>query len=215
MDRRRERDLVTVAYEWAGRVETVFAVAFIFWTQKNQQFHAEPFFVKRGRSESEDKLLAHLLQARAFCTTGPVDPFFMAISQVERVSGRRLRSRDVNELMKVVAQEMGFNPADFSTTSNRVAGMTTLCNASGVVELEVIKKSKHASFQTVRRHYRFPVAHTPRSERVVATELVGLTTDAGFSTDDLVSYLALRAEVRVQEKRGCYASDRRVDVLRR
>ena len=68
--------------------------------------------------------------------------------------------------------------------------MSNLC-ALGASESEIISRSRHASFHTVRRHYRFPCTKVIRSSHVVETGLLGVTSDHGFATADLIDLIAV------------------------
>ena len=209
VDRPHSKDLILAINEWqSNRPREVVAVIFLPWTMKNQKHHVEPYHLQRGRSEIEDAVLELLLLSRSFCTRGPTDQFTTIVSTAYE-PGRRVLAKHLNETLKSVARHFGFDPRDWSSTCNRVAGITTLCNASGATEIGVIQLSGHASFSTVRRHYRFPLACQPRSENRQAVRLVGATTDdCGIDMKLLEVQLLLRAKVRHQQLLGYYSENR-------
>lgn len=204
IDREVGRDLIAPLHHWVyGRAnaEQVLGVAFIFWTRKNQAYHAEPFWLKRGRSGAEDQALGDFLVSRLFCVRGPTDLVFAQVSDT-KPEGRRLLSKEVNEGMKRVAAVMGFDPTLVSSTCNRIAGMSNR-DANGFAEVELLQDSQHASFSTVRRHYLFPVEDKVRSDDV-RTGFVGITTDHGYSTRELHERLLVQWAVRDNLASGAY-----------
>lgn len=208
IDRRKSLDKVVTIFEWHGPEKEVAALLMIPWTQKNQAFHAEPHVLQRSRSDAEDELLEMLLLSRSFCTRGPTDQLFSVVSETVP-TGRRVLARNVNDMLKAVAGHFGLDPKEWSSTCNRVAGMTTACRVAGATETSVIAVTRHARFSTVRRHYRFPFAREPRSEERAASRMIaGATDDCGFRMDDIYLQLRLRVEVRANQLKGLYSADR-------
>ena len=66
---------------------------------------------------------------------------------------------------------------------------------AGATEQEVIKTTTHASFTTVRHHYLFPCTKVIKSQ-TVNTGLLGITSDHGFATRDLLDLVMIIFEVK-------------------
>jgi hypothetical protein len=165
------------------------------WTTKSRKYSVQPFWLKRGRSPTEDTLLDDVLWSRSWATHVGDALFFSLQSNLEYVArGRRLLAKEVNFVTKETARALGLPPDNFSSTSHRKGGISSLFG-SGASEREILKVSTHASFTTVRHHYLFPCTKVVKSQPVT-TSLLGITSDHGFATRDLLDLVMIMFETK-------------------
>lgn len=184
-------DTISPSNEWTKSGDTVFAICFLMWTKKNQGYHVEPLWVRRGMSEDEDQFLEDLVLSRESAPMAPDSLFF---SKVDAASGatKRITSKMVNNTVKALATSMGAGAPNFSTTSGRSAGISALARV-GLSEEQLRKHAGHKSSKTTFAHYVFK--GVPR--RRIPSAL-SLTPEQGLDEEDLRLLLMSMKEVRRQ-----------------
>ena len=161
-----------------------------------------------GNSPTEDQLLKDLLTSRALSPGNPELPFFSRVG----VSGqiRRTRGCDVAQAGKTVAKAHGYDPHHFSTTSNRISGISSLAKA-GLDIASVQLQSGHASASVLESHYlqrcgsRMVAAEVAaaKAEETQRLSVLAFSPNAGWDEDDLLEQLMVlgfaRARLRASE----------------
>ena len=186
-------DSTTWGGDWDSR--DVLGICFLFWSHKGGELYCDPFWLKRGRSRDEDRLIKDLLASRRWGTGLPDSLFFSAkSSQASCPMGARLTGSLVNSVIKATAKSLGLPKASFSTTSLRKSAMTNL-SALGASDKGFLRLSRHVSMRTGRRHYIFPLNRIPRSHKVYRP-LLEVDSESGFNTDDLMELVGVMALAR-------------------
>ena len=178
--------LVAVASsdKWQGKDSEVIGLTVMFWTAKNKAYHVRPFWLKKGRSPSEDLFISDILTAMGFLRLSSRGMFFCRASQTHE-EGARLTRSCVVSVIKATAKYMNCPAKSFSTTSNRSAG-TSAVGESGATPLEIVKYTGHHSVGVPKQHYMFEAPVKARG-RQSKGGLLGITLDGdlGFSTWDM------------------------------
>ncbi len=194
--RDRGRDTALASHEWLGTapVDNVFALCLLFYTRKNQGYHCQPKWVRRGISALEDQLLTDLILSRQYAPMGGEDLFFARMSQEPGHLGsvRNPLAKDVAALNKAMATQHGFDPMNFSTTSARSAGISSLCQA-GVSEDNLSRFAGHKSSHTTKTHYIFQGALRKR-----VTSALSLDSGQVYDEDDLLLLMEAMTIARSQ-----------------
>lgn len=183
--RDRSRDRVVPSHAWdLQQPSHVIAMVFMVLTKKNTLYYPELKWVKRGNSDPETRFLSDLLTSRALAPTDPEAPFFSRVGTSGEV--RRTRGGDVSIAGKLVARSHGYDPHNFSTTSNRIAGISSLAKVGHDPET-IRSQSGHKSTHSVTAHYTQPHSHTSRRADVSTQGLsvLALSPNSGWGEDDL------------------------------
>ena len=195
--RDKKQDRIIASHKWLSDPCLVFAACFLLYTKKNQSYHCTPKWVRRGSSAAEDHFLEDLVLSRRYAPMGPEDLFFSRMSQspVSRGSVKRLLSREVTQVNKDIARAKGCTPANFSSTSARSVGISSLAQY-GLPEDALLQHSGHKTIAVTKGHYIFKGALRRRTPSALA-----ITPDQGFDEEDLTLLLMAMKTVRDQVHR--------------
>jgi hypothetical protein len=196
--RDRSRDRVVPSHLWDLSLPShVIALVFMVLTKKNTQFYPELKWVKRGNSAAETRLLCDLLTSRSLAPTDPERPFFSRIGTSGEV--RRTRGGDVSLAGKMVARSHGYDPHNFSTTSNRITGISSLAKM-GLPTQAVQVLSGHKSASSLSHYTQAPARLSTLREGPPqqAVSVLAFSPNSGWDDDDLDEQVMAMAFARTR-----------------
>lgn len=197
--RDRQRDRVVPSHLWDLSLPShVIAMVFMLLTKKNTQFYPELKYVKRGNSVAETRLLTDLLLSRSLAPADPERPFFSRVGKGGEV--RRTRGGDVSAAGKLVAKSHGYDPHNFSTTSNRISGISSLAKM-GLTPEAIQTQSGHKSSRAVSAHYTQAPSRlsAPReSPPPQSVSVLAFSPNSGWDDDDLDEQVMAMAFARTR-----------------
>ena len=212
--RDRSRDRIVPSHLWDRRHPThVIAMVFVVLTKKSDKYYPELKWVKRGNGGMETQFLTDLLTSLELAPSGQAYselPFFCRIGVEGEV--RKTRSSDVSQAGKNVAAAHGFDPHSFSTTSNRVSGISSLAKM-GLPTEDIQVQSGHRSAAVLINQYTQRNSHSSSSSSNISSVSgsncasrgqqlsvleAAYSPSAGWDQDDLEEQLMVVAFARAR-----------------